>query len=151
MFFWFFESRKDPANAALSLWVQGGPGSPSMTAALGVNDPCRVASNSKDTILNEWSWNNEVNMLYIAQLVQVGFSYDTLVTSTTTEVVSPFDVTIHEDISAVDLITTLITGVFPSGNPLSKVNTTETAAEAAWNFMQIWMTEYDAISSLYAQ
>ncbi|KAK9778452.1 putative Alpha/Beta hydrolase protein [Seiridium cardinale] len=107
-FFWFFESRKDHANAPLSLWLQGGAGSPSMTAALGENGPCKVASNSKDTILDPSSWNNEVNMLYIDQPVQVGFSYDTLINGTVNEVLTPFDVTEQEPLATLDLGKTYI-------------------------------------------
>jgi carboxypeptidase C (cathepsin A) len=58
-FFWFFESRKDPKNAPLSIWMNGGPGSSSMLGLMRENGPCFVNSDSNSTYLNEWSWNNE--------------------------------------------------------------------------------------------
>lgn len=81
-FFWFFESRKDPANAPLSIWMNGGPGSSSMLGALQENGPCMVNDDSNSTYLNSWSFNNEVNMLYIDQPDQTGFSWDILVNMT---------------------------------------------------------------------
>lgn len=146
-FFWFFEARKDPAHAPLSLWLQGGPGVPSMTAALGENGPCLVTEDSKDTVLNPWSWNNEVNMLYIDQPVQVGFSYDTLINGTIEETVNPFLVTPRNTttMQSLELNSTFLAGTFASGNPSSTANTTLSAARTAWYFMQTWMQEYVAV------
>ncbi|KAK8029456.1 hypothetical protein PG993_010747 [Apiospora rasikravindrae] len=141
-FFWFFESRKDPANAPLSLWLQGGPGSPTVAAAVGENGPCRIAPNSRDTVLNPWSWNNEVNMLYIDQPVQTGFSYDKLVHGTVNELGLPYEVTPHKSMEGVEVNATNLAGVFPSQDELSTANTTTTAAHAAWHFMQTWLSEF---------
>jgi carboxypeptidase C (cathepsin A) len=58
-FFWFFESRKDPANAPLSIWFNGGPGSSSMVGLLRENGPCYVNADSNSTTTSDWSWNNE--------------------------------------------------------------------------------------------
>lgn len=48
--------------------------------------PCFVHSDSNSTYLNEWSWNNEVNMLYLDQPVQVGLSYDVLTNVTVSSI-----------------------------------------------------------------
>jgi carboxypeptidase C (cathepsin A) len=66
-FFWFFESRKDPANAPLSIWMNGGPGSSSMVGLLRENGPCWINADSNSTRTNEWSWNNE-GMLHLVGL-----------------------------------------------------------------------------------
>ncbi|KAK8118092.1 uncharacterized protein PG998_006373 [Apiospora kogelbergensis] len=141
-FFWFFESRKDPANAPLSLWLQGGPGAPSVVAALNENGPCTIAPNSRDTVLNPWSWNNEVNMLYIDQPVQTGFSYDKLINGTINEPANPFLVTPTKPGEQAKVNATTLAGVFPSQEQVSTANTTGTAAHAAWQFMQTWMSEF---------
>ena len=82
-FFWFFESRKDPRNAPLAIWLNGGPGGSSMIGALAENGPCLIGNDSNSTYLNPWSWNNEVNVLYLDQPNQVGYSYDILTNVTT--------------------------------------------------------------------
>jgi carboxypeptidase D len=141
-FFWFFEARQNPSNAPLSIWLQGGPGSPSIIAALGENGPCFVTRDAKGTVLNPWSWNNEVNMLYIDQPVQTGFSYDRLINGTIDETLLPYVVTpLPPSAPPPDLNSTFLQGVFPSQDPASTANTTLTAARAAWHFMQTWMKE----------
>lgn len=143
-FFWFFESRKDPSNSPLSLWLQGGPGTPSIPAAVSENGPCIVNADSETTVLNPWSWTNEANMLYIDQPVTVGFSYNTLVNGTVNEPASPFVVTSYnnESLSSLKTNSTVLPGTFSSQNPLIAPNTTMTAARVAWHFMQTWLTEY---------
>ena len=149
IFFWFFEARKNPSKAPLSLWLQGGPGVPSIQAALGENGPCFVNDDSAGTRLNPWSWNNEVNMLYIDQPVQTGFSYDRLINGTIDETVLPYLVKPVSP-STPPLNSTHIPGVFPSQNTTSTANTTATAALAAWHFMQVWMKEFVSPISLLA-
>jgi len=139
-FFWFFTARNDPQNAPLSLWLQGGPGAPSVAAALGENGPCRISEDSKTTILNPWSWNNNVNMLYVDQPVQVGFSYDTLVNGVIDEIKSPFVVQ-EADVTKVVENATLFTGTFYSRDNTTSANTTAQAAAFMWDFMQTWIQE----------
>ncbi|KAJ9501224.1 hypothetical protein H2202_003018 [Exophiala xenobiotica] len=146
-FFWFFESRKNPGIAPLSIWLQGGPGSPSIPAAIGENGPCTVTADSTDTVLNAWSWTNEANMLYIDQPLSVGFSYDTFVNGTIDEFSSPFNVTAHANaaLNALETNSTVLGGTFSDQVSLTTPNTTMAAARVAWHFMQIWMKEFPAL------
>ncbi|KAL4801019.1 Alpha/Beta hydrolase protein [Aspergillus venezuelensis] len=141
-FFWFFESRKDPVNAPLSIWMNGGPGSSSMIGLMQENGPCRINADSNSTELNPWSWNNEVNMLYIDQPSQVGFSYDTPTNGTYDQLTGIRDVSGWTTVPEQN--NTFYVGTFPSLNASTTANTTENAARALWHFVQIWFTEFPA-------
>ncbi|KFA55265.1 hypothetical protein S40293_04966 [Stachybotrys chartarum IBT 40293] len=145
-FFWFFESRKDPANAPLAIWLNGGPGGSSMLGLLQENGPCMVNSDSKSTVLNPWSWNNEVNMLYIDEPNQVGFSYDVLTNCTVEAFQEPamfFNITpadFSEHLPTVNLTSRY--GTFASQNASQTTNSTAQAGHALWHFAQTWFFEF---------
>ncbi|KAG9247648.1 carboxypeptidase-like protein S1 [Calycina marina] len=146
--FLVFEARKDPHNAPLSIWLDGGPGSSLMYGLLTENGPCFIGTDSNSTYLNPWSWNNEVNMLYIDQPTQTGFPYD-----------FPINITANIELSAVGRRTSCPssrlrlpmacprqTTHYSKGTTGSQFsngtkNTTQYAAHAIWNFSQIWFSD----------
>ncbi|KAI0444450.1 carboxypeptidase S1 [Xylaria telfairii] len=142
-FFWFFEARKDPANAPLSIWLNGGPGSSSLLGLFAENGPCYVNPDSNSTRLSEWSWNNEVNMLYIEQPVQVGFSYDTL-RNYTYDLVSGETVPLNSSDPIPEQNSTRLVGTFPSSNRTSTAQGSRNAAITMWHFAQTWFQEFPA-------
>ncbi|CEG48354.1 serine protease family [Plasmopara halstedii] len=73
-FYWFVESRSDPQSDPLVLWLTGGPGCSSMTAILAENGPCLVLPDLS-TKINEYSWNQQANVIWLDQPTGVGFSY----------------------------------------------------------------------------
>lgn len=152
-FFWFIESRKDPHHAPLSIWLNGGPGGSSLMGMLAENGPCAVNADSNSTTLNPWSWNNEVNVLYIDQPVQVGFSYDTLNNGTYDLMALNVMDDSHSDTLPIKLDdfadgiipetnSTFYVGTFASQNATQTPNSTEHAAVALWHFAQTWFEEF---------
>ncbi|ROT36136.1 carboxypeptidase S1 [Sodiomyces alkalinus F11] len=139
-FFWFFEAREDPENAPLSIWMNGGPGSSSMPGLLYENGPCYVNPDSNSTRLSKWSWNNKVNMLYIDQPVQVGFSYDTLRNVTrdllgSVRTLNPGDPIPQQN-------TTFHVGTYPSNDRNATAQGSRNAAVSLWHFAQVWFQEF---------
>ncbi|KAF2637732.1 alpha/beta-hydrolase [Massarina eburnea CBS 473.64] len=141
-FFWFFESRKDPQNAPLSIWMNGGPGSSSMLGLLRENGPCYVNSDSNSTYLSDWAWNNEVNMLYLDQPVQVGLSYDTLANVTVNSSTGKVKVADFSNGNIPEQNNTFYIGTYGSQNRSLTTQGTENSARALWNFAQVWFQEF---------
>eukprot|EP01090_Pellita_catalonica_P011907 TRINITY_DN2471_c0_g1_i2.p1 TRINITY_DN2471_c0_g1~~TRINITY_DN2471_c0_g1_i2.p1 ORF type:complete len:498 (-),score=72.24 TRINITY_DN2471_c0_g1_i2:22-1515(-) len=74
LFFYFFQAQNGNLSAPIILWLQGGPGCPSLLGLLLENGPFYVTEELK-LIRDPFSWNNEYNMLFIDQPAGVGFSY----------------------------------------------------------------------------
>ncbi|KAF2649970.1 putative carboxypeptidase S1 [Lophiostoma macrostomum CBS 122681] len=146
MFFWYFESRNDPKNSPLSLYVGGGPGFTSLGGATFENGPCFINRDSNSTTLNEWSWNNNVNMLYIDEPVEVGFSYESLIPSTLDQLTG--EVTPLVNKTDIDTNTTFVAGTLPSQNPARAANTTSNAARIVWTSTQVFIQEFPEYDTL---
>ena len=74
LFYWFFESRNDPKNDPVVLWLNGGPGCSSLTGLFLELGPSSVDENLK-LVYNPYSWNANASVIFLDQPVNVGFSY----------------------------------------------------------------------------
>ena len=67
-------SRNDPMNDPVIIWFNGGPGCSSMLGWAQEHGPYSLADGATNFTFNDWSWNNNANMIYIEAPAGVGYS-----------------------------------------------------------------------------
>ncbi|ODA81883.1 hypothetical protein RJ55_00388 [Drechmeria coniospora] len=85
LFYWFFESRNDPENDPVVLWLNGGPGCSSMIGLFDEVGPVTAPAENLTLVRNAHSWNNNASIIFLDQPVGTGFSYGASNVSTTAE------------------------------------------------------------------
>lgn len=70
----FFESRNDPENDPVVLWLNGGPGCSSLTGLFLELGPSSITK-KLELKGNPASWNNNASVIFLDQPVNVGYSY----------------------------------------------------------------------------
>ncbi|SCU84275.1 LAMI_0C06898g1_1 [Lachancea mirantina] len=73
-FYWMFESRNDPENDPVILWLNGGPGCSSFTGLFFELGSSSIDENLSP-VFNPYSWNNNATVIFLEQPLGVGFSY----------------------------------------------------------------------------
>lgn len=73
-FYWFFESRNDPQNDPIILWLNGGPGCSSSTGLFFELGPSSINATLQPEF-NPYSWNSNASVIFLDQPVGVGYSY----------------------------------------------------------------------------
>jgi cathepsin A (carboxypeptidase C) len=76
MFYWLFPSRNDPDKDPLVIWLSGGPGCSSSLAIFHENGPMSLKDG--EPVIDEISWNNRANLVFVDQPIGTGFSGGTL-------------------------------------------------------------------------
>ncbi|KAM4054788.1 serine carboxypeptidase [Hirsutella rhossiliensis] len=74
LFYWFFESRNDPKNDPVVLWLNGGPGCSSLTGLFLELGPASIDEKLK-IVDNPHAWNANASVIFLDQPVNVGYSY----------------------------------------------------------------------------
>lgn len=73
-FYWFFESRNDPENDPVILWLNGGPGCSLSLGLLMELGPSFINASIVPEF-NPYLWNSNASVLFFDQPIGVGYSY----------------------------------------------------------------------------
>ncbi|KAK3384546.1 Alpha/Beta hydrolase protein [Lasiosphaeria ovina] len=142
LFFWFVAAREP--TSALTIWLNGGPGSSSMFGFFTEMGPCEVVergANRLDTVAREWGWDRASNMLFIDQPNQVGFSYDTPANASL-DLTSGYAYRPPRDVPSDSSPWLFLNGTLPSNSASKTANTTEIAAVAVWHMLQGFLSVF---------
>ncbi|KAG5975252.1 hypothetical protein E4U55_007754 [Claviceps digitariae] len=82
LFYWFFESRNNPSEDPVILWLNGGPGCSSFVGLFTELGPATLPNKDLKPVPNPYSWNTKANVIFIDQPVNVGYSYSNNDTTT---------------------------------------------------------------------
>lgn len=74
LFYWFAESRNDPARDPVIVWMNGGPGGSSLIGFFTELGPCVLERNATKPVPNPWAWNNNASVIFLDQPAGTGFS-----------------------------------------------------------------------------
>lgn len=117
-----------------------------MDQAISTNGPCLTNLDGNSTRLNDWSWNNEFNLIYIDNTIHAGFSYDVAINAVrdmATSWIKPGD---GKEIPESDR--SKRKGVYSSQDIAVGPNTTAIMAKTVSRFFQLWFDECVTIYTL---
>ncbi|PNW82448.1 hypothetical protein CHLRE_06g279400v5 [Chlamydomonas reinhardtii] len=75
MFYFYFQSRHNPATDPVVLWMTGGPGCSSEIAIFFENGPYSINEDRRTLNETTYGWDTFHNMIFVDQPIGTGFSY----------------------------------------------------------------------------